>query len=382
MPVEHQLVHDPIAPISCHAWNGDRTMLAISPNSSKVNIYKYENDKFTLLHKLKEHTQRVTSIDWAPKTNVIVTCGEDRNAYVWNYVPREEGAQDFHWRPTLVILRINRAATCVKFSPNEDKFAVGSGARLVSVCHFEEEHDWWVSKHIKKPIRSTVLCLDWHPNNVLLAAGSSDFKTRIFCAAIKGVDKRPQPTCWGDKKKFGELLAEFRTSEAGGGWIHDVSFSADGNQLAFVAHDSSVYVADGSNDQQVTRLITRQLPFRAVQWLTAQTFVAAGHDYTPMLFSYNSGAITFVGDMDARQEKESKSKFSALDKFRNLDSRGTTESSDLKTTVMTRHQNAISEMSVFAGSAGAVSKFASVGMDGRIVIWSTEEATKRGLTIA
>lgn len=36
----------------------------------------------------------------------------------------------------------------------------------------------WVCKHIKKPIRSTVLSLDWHPNNVLLAAGSCDFKCR------------------------------------------------------------------------------------------------------------------------------------------------------------------------------------------------------------
>ena len=32
----------------------------------------------------------------------------------------------------------------------------------------------WVCKHIKKPIRSTVLSLDWHPNNVLLAAGSCE----------------------------------------------------------------------------------------------------------------------------------------------------------------------------------------------------------------
>lgn len=36
----------------------------------------------------------------------------------------------------------------------------------------------WVCKHIKKPIRSTILSLDWHPNNVLLAAGSCDFKCR------------------------------------------------------------------------------------------------------------------------------------------------------------------------------------------------------------
>jgi len=29
------------------------------------------------------------------------------------------------WEPVLVILRINRAATCVKWSPEENKFAIG-----------------------------------------------------------------------------------------------------------------------------------------------------------------------------------------------------------------------------------------------------------------
>ena len=37
------------------------------------------------------------------------------------------------YRHTLVLLRINRAATCVRWSPREDKFAVGSGARIISV---------------------------------------------------------------------------------------------------------------------------------------------------------------------------------------------------------------------------------------------------------
>lgn len=68
------------------------------------------------------------------------------------------------------------------FQLTENKFAVGSGARLISVCYFEKENDWWVSKHIKKPIRSTVTCLDWHPNDVLLVAGSTDFKVRVFSA--------------------------------------------------------------------------------------------------------------------------------------------------------------------------------------------------------
>lgn len=120
----------------------------------------------------------MTCIDWAPATNRIVTCSQDRNAYVWTW-----DASITTWTPTLVLLRINRAATHVRWSPKEDKFAVASGARLISVCYFEEEHNWvpltltqWVSKHIKKPITSTVLCVDWHPENILIAAGSADMK--------------------------------------------------------------------------------------------------------------------------------------------------------------------------------------------------------------
>ena len=147
--------------------------IALSPNNHEVHIYKKNGGQRVKAHELKEHNGHITGIDWAPKSDRIVTCGADRNAYVWSQ-------KDGVWKPTLVILRINRAATLVKWSLLENKFAVGSGARLISVCYFKSENDWWVSKHIKKPIRSTVLSLDWHPNNVLLAVGSCDFKCSVF----------------------------------------------------------------------------------------------------------------------------------------------------------------------------------------------------------
>lgn len=80
-------------------------------------------------------------IDWAPESNQIVTCASDRNAYVWTL-------KDGLWKPTLVLVRINRAATCVKWSPQENKFALGSGARLISVCYFEKENDWLVAQFV------------------------------------------------------------------------------------------------------------------------------------------------------------------------------------------------------------------------------------------
>uniref|UniRef100_A0A2K6FYX2 Uncharacterized protein n=1 Tax=Propithecus coquereli TaxID=379532 RepID=A0A2K6FYX2_PROCO len=223
-----------LEPITRHAWNRDRTQIALSPNNHEVHIYKKNGSQWVKAHELKEHNGHITGTDWAPKSDRIVTCGADHNAYVWSQ-------KDGVWKPTLVILRINRAATFVKWSPLENKFAVGSGARLISVCYFDSENDWWVSKHIKKPVRPTVLSLDWHPSNVR----SCDSKCRVFSAYIKEVDEKPASTPWGSKMPFGQLMSEFGSSGTGG-WVRGVSFSASGSSLAWVSHYGTVSVADAS----------------------------------------------------------------------------------------------------------------------------------------
>jgi len=172
-----------LGPLTGVAFGPDRTEVAISPNNNEVQIYKKAGETWDLQQTLSEHDKLITAISWAPQTNRIVTCSQDRNAYVWTHTAQG-------WKPALVLLRINRAATCVKWSPKEDKFAVGSGARTIAVCSFDEENNWWVSKHIKKPLRSTVLSIDWHPNNVLLAAGTAESKAYVFSAFIKNIDSK------------------------------------------------------------------------------------------------------------------------------------------------------------------------------------------------
>ena len=155
----------------------------MSLNSKEVYIYgKTNSGGWQLTQTLSEHSSKVLGIDWAAKSNRLVTCGADKNAYVWSLDTRTN-----QWRPELVVLRINRAATCVKWSPNEQKFAIGCGQRCICVCYYESEQCFWVAKHIKKQIKSTTLCLDWHPSSALLAAGGTDFKCRLFGAYIKEV---------------------------------------------------------------------------------------------------------------------------------------------------------------------------------------------------
>jgi actin related protein 2/3 complex, subunit 1A/1B len=201
--------------ISAHAWNKDRSKVAFCPNNNKIYIFSKQGAEWVKEATLKEHDAVVTSIDWAPNTNRILSCSQDRNAYVWRF-------EDKLWKPTLVILRINRAATRCKWSPNEDKFAVASGAQVVSVCYFEPENDWWVSKHIKKH-DSTVLDVAWHPNNVLIATVSSDGWCRVTSAFVKGVDSKEAVaagTAFGNKLPFGTCVKEMQL----GPWLHCVKW--------------------------------------------------------------------------------------------------------------------------------------------------------------
>lgn len=353
-------------PIICFSFNKDRSRVALSANDHHVLIYKKQAGKWVQEATLSEHHQTVTGIDWAPNSNRIVTCGADRNGYVWV-------EEDGKWSPTLVLLRINRAATYVRWSPLEDKFAVASGARLISVCYFEKENQWWVSKHIKKPIRSTVLSVDWHPNNILLAAGSSDFKVRVFSAYIKEIESKPESTNWGKKMPFGALMAEF--SNGAGGWVHDVVFSPSGNKIGWVAHDSSISVVQGGEGAVVATASTNNLPYLTCVWLSESTLVAGGHDFVPMVFMHcNENNLSFVAKLDEPVKKgDEEETMSAMDKFRSMDKRATGSKAAKSSTT---HSNTIKQLSVYEGAKDSVNKISSCGFDGKIVIWDIKSLEK------
>lgn len=138
-------------------------------------------------------------------------------------------------------------------------------------------------------MRSTITSLDWHPNNVLLAVGACDFKTRVFSAYVKEVlslelkkkvkiDEKPAPNPWGNKMPFGELLKEYKDN----GWVHDVAFSPSGCRLAWVSHDSTISVVDKSNPQQQDQPITQRtpfLPFITLRWVNESHLLTAVRKY-------------------------------------------------------------------------------------------------------
>ncbi|KAG0674253.1 actin- protein 2/3 complex subunit 1 [Kluyveromyces marxianus] len=358
-------------PIYSHCFNTDRSLLAITYDTD-CYVYKLGASKQPqLVAVLPDHDKTVTAVDISVHGR-IVTCSQDRNAIVWE--PLSNGT----YKPTLVLLRINRAATCVSWASTGYKFAVGSSARIIAVCYYEQENDWWVSKHIKKPIKSTINALSWHANSVLLACGGTDGYARVFSGFIKGLDSKEQVASspWGEKFPFGSLVREWYQ----GAWIHDIKWRSSIDHVAYVAHDGSLTIVDYT-DSQNSIDNPEGLPFKTLCWINDHEILAAGFSNHPVLFSEGSNGWKLskildapakapvrtpaIGSDDADEDENANFGMSALRKFKELDLKGKVSQHEEKST----HENAITELSPYAESNNNVTKVSSVALDGKLVIY-------------
>jgi actin related protein 2/3 complex subunit 1A/1B len=280
------------------------------------------------------------------------------------------------WKPTLVILRINRAATSVKWSPAGNKFAVASGAKCVPVCQFDSNSNWWISKMIKKH-KSTVLSLAWCPNNKFLITGSCDFKARVFSAYIKGVDPAEDDgfgEVWADQHKFGEILCEFEHSKA---WVNSVAWSPNGFRLAFTGQGSTIsFVQVLAGAQPIVQTLELDcLPFLDMSFINDDTVVAAGFSMNPTIFKSSGDSADPKWDVADFLDKKSdatptaEKKSSNFDKTKGIFADSVTRgikmgSGDGKgVEILTKHKNYITCIQL----NGKV--LTTSALDGRVLFW-------------
>ncbi|KAI5954236.1 ARC40 [Candida jiufengensis] len=377
VPAIYQLGH---LPIKDHIFSPDRSVLAIT-KENEIELYKINKSNLSqkphLITTLRGHDKTVTSIDFSPDGTKILTCSQDRNALVWEKPPGEQ-----EYKPTLVLLRINRAATVCRWSPDGLKFAVGSSDRIIAICYYEEENDWWISKHLKKPIKSTITSLDWHPNGILLASGSTDGHVRVFSAYIKGIDSKPEPSVWGTKLPFQTLCGDFTNETLG--WIHGVKFSPNGDALAWVSHDSSIGIVypqgEGLEPKSILNLKTNYLPFKSLVWLSDDSLVVGGFNCNLVVYKGNesnweeSYQIEEQKDLTkdtttTNEEDQEISSHQALNMFKQMDLKGRAKPSNKVSgggkALSTIHQNTISSIKNFSSD-----KVSTSGIDGKVVIFS------------
>nr|AGM32569.1 WD40 domain containing protein [Coptotermes formosanus] len=249
------------APITCHVWNADGTQLALCPNTSDLLIYSVNEKKFDLLFTLQQHTQVISGVDWDYKHNRIVTCSHDRNAYVWDF---EGGA----WKPRLVVLRLTRAATYVRWSPDGERFVVATGTKKMSVCAWEAKENWWVAVNIAHD-KPTGLAAEWAPDSRHILLASTDRHCRYItideedAKTVKKAGKGAK-----DKKALDFCLGKFGAQA----WVNSCAISPAGTWACFAGHDpylrflTQAELTGGSMNKPGINI--PGLPFLALQFIS------------------------------------------------------------------------------------------------------------------
>lgn len=293
------------APIPCHAWNKDGTLLAFCPNTSDVLIYKVNGKQAEEAYKLTDHTQVVSCIDWNFVTNQIVTCSHDRNAYVWTLNEAEN-----KWKPELVVLKLQRAATYCRWSPDGKRFVVATGTSKFRLCAFNKEQNWWQSFSYdnKKP---TSLCVEFMPDGKHIICSGTDRHCRYFSIDEMETKKilraRAANNPDGKKKKtdknFNVALYEWSAQ----GWNNSCAVSPNGEWIAYTTQDSFIKFIhkdqiEEDNGGQAMNLTG--LPLISITFISDKALVGAGFDCVPRLFYLDGGNWTDLGYIDIPEIRE------------------------------------------------------------------------------
>jgi len=349
------------APVSCHAWTkyGGKDLLALCPGTSDIYVYEVGAD-----HKLpetpkwilQEHTQLVTGIDWNPQPEPLrlVSCSQDRNAFVWTYIPDKDT-----WHKELAVLRLERAATHCRWNHKGDKFAVTCGAKNVRVCEFQQENNWWMSQNFDTA--RTSLTVEFFPDDDRLLTSSTDRHCREVTTSednAKVVNKK-------GKKEFEFVLNQWSSQ----GWNNASAISPSGEIIAFASQDSFIRfikVSDPeSKETGVMKININGLPLLSLAFLTENTLVGAGFDCFPRLFHFNGTEWKDLGSCDVADVRAATvKKVSALAaKAAAFGGAGThkAEATELL------HQNAILEI------RKRENDFTTCGNDGRVVVWPIDK---------
>ena len=257
---------------------------------------------------------------------------------------------------------------------------MSSGAKCVPVCHFEQSNDWWISKMIKKH-KSTILSIAWSPNGRFLLTGCADMKARVFSAHLTGLDKEDDSAgyggVWADQYEFGECLAEFDQGKA---WVHAVSWSPSGRELAFAAHSSLLTFIDVFNIAKGGQTVyARDLPYLDIAFTNENTLVAAGFDSN--IDVYNKQSSDSQWSFKDKLDKKANNKAAATTSTTGAAAafggarRMFTEAADKGgsfgvglggTDIVTRHKNVITNVCVLEGGK----RISTSGLDGRVLMWT------------
>ena len=356
-------------------FNADRTKAAFSPNSHLIHIADCSKSlkdciQWEIVDTLEQHDQAVTSLAWHPSNGKLLSCSQDRTAFVW-----ERNSSTGRWDPSLVMLEsaVKRGLIACAWSISGNKIYVAGAWKNFGVGYFETSNEWWYCRPVERH-ESSVTCLAPHPtNNCIVATGSTDCSVAIVSTYVKAVDGKTS-----EMPKLGSLLKDFPV----GAWVNNVQWSPSGATLAVATHDARIHVFNGTfgNCQDFsakTCVSLKGLPMRSLAFLSDDMLVAAGYDFYPILLDVTpAGQWAIAGKWTADNElkKEKSAAELARLKFQNQASTGQAEAVEI---AKTKHKNVIVSVVPFTTAATKEDLksllFATGSMDGRVECWSFDD---------
>lgn len=334
--------------ITSHAWNSDFTKVAVATGSELLEVYELQNGKWNKAHVLAEHTQIVSSVDWNPVTNRIITGSHDRNVVIWEF-DRIKNT----WKPQLVNINQNRGVLDVNWATHGQKFAVGTGSRLVGVGHPSEVLQGWNTRKVR-PHESSVTCVRFDSSGLVIASGSTDRTIKLVTAYIEEVDDNiTHSGPFAAVRSFGEVIYEIDA----GAWVNALAWSPDCTTLCAATHNSALIFTD-FREQQNVKWSGR--PFATVAFLNPSVVLAAGWDFCPVKFTVRGNGWSEgekVSQAGAGELNRSSSKVLAMRKMLE----GTKEREASKSF----HQNAITCIRVIDED-----RYSTSDVEGTLHIWS------------
>eukprot|EP01016_Furgasonia_blochmanni_P004402 TRINITY_DN1170_c0_g1_i1.p1 TRINITY_DN1170_c0_g1~~TRINITY_DN1170_c0_g1_i1.p1 ORF type:complete len:422 (-),score=63.91 TRINITY_DN1170_c0_g1_i1:559-1824(-) len=290
--------------VICHAFSPDGTMIAASiKKQNVVEIYKVGDfdypDRWELLYQLTEHRERISSVDWSIK-NQLLTCSYDRNIFVWDF-----DAKGGLWNLEEVEMDHKRAVLCGQWDRFGDKFVVATGTNQVFVGFFEKRSSTWktapvIDSRKHSGFKSTVLCVAFHPSSRVVAAGSSDHTVKIMTCYIDEIDRNyavsDSVVCFSDVKSFGEVLFNFDFDSS----VHSLMFSPKGNALALTSNNNFIGCVKTTSDQkfEVGGMMVKGYPFLSVCFVDEERILAGGYANVPVTYKTSGKAWKFVRALD------------------------------------------------------------------------------------
>jgi WD40 repeat protein len=102
-------------------------MCAVCPTNQEIWIFETAGSpdisKWTRVKVLREHFNVILSLDWHPKTNLLMSASADRGVIMW-----EMGKDNTEWQPQMGVIKEPRANLDASWNVRGDKFAVGSSS--------------------------------------------------------------------------------------------------------------------------------------------------------------------------------------------------------------------------------------------------------------